>query len=78
MEEPRYIPDEKLEAMLNRLKKQISDINCPSGNRVVKLCISPKCAQALRCTDKECGSCGKGTHKLCGSVGLDELTDSVN
>ena len=78
MEEPRYIPDEKLEAMLNRLKKQIPDINCPSGNRVAKLCISLKCAQALRCTDKECGSCGKGVHKFCGSVSLEEITEGIN
>ena len=51
--------DEQLEAMLNHLKKEDPDIKCPSGKKVTRLCTSPKCKTALRCSDNKCEFCGK-------------------
>ena len=52
MKEESFMADEKLEAMLNCLKKTVPDILCPSGNKVTKLCNNLKCNNALRCGDK--------------------------
>ena len=70
MEEKPYLPDEKIEAMLNRLRKVTPDIKCPSGNKVIKLCNNPKCKSALRCGSKECKNCGKTVHLACGYIML--------
>ena len=68
--EEKHLPDEKLEAMLNRLRAKVPHIKCPSGNKIDKLCTNPKCKSALRCDDKECKNCGKTLHKVCGNITL--------
>ena len=78
MEERRTIPDEKLEALLNRLRKNMPTTKCPSGNKITRLCNNPKCKSALRCGDKSCKDCGKALHKICSLVPLEDMTDMLN
>lgn len=77
-EEGRDLPDEKIEAMLNHLKKEVPNIKCPSGNRTVKLCNNPKCKYALMCNDKKCKDCGKDVHRACPIVYLEDVTELIN
>ena len=78
MKEESFMADEKLEAMLNCLKKTVPDILCPSGNKVTKLCNNLKCNNALRCGDKQCANCGKALHKTCGHITLEDITEVIN
>ena len=68
MEEKPFLADEKLEAIINRLRKEVPHIRCPSGNTITKLCTGSKCESALRCPSKECKDCGKIVHKACASI----------
>jgi len=74
----RHLPDEKLEAMLNRLKKDVPNLTCSSGNIITRLCINPKCKSAARCNSLNCNDCGKKVHLGCGYILLDELTEMLN
>jgi hypothetical protein len=72
------LPDEKLEAMLNRLRFKVPNIKCPSGHKVTRLCVSSKCNNALRCDDEKCKDCGRTLHKICGFMPLKDMTDLMN
>lgn len=52
--ERKHLPDEKLEAMLNRLRKEVPDLKCSSGNKITRLCNNPKCKSAPRCNALAC------------------------
>ena len=73
-----FLPDEKMKAMLNRLRPKTPNIRCPSGNKINRLCISAKCKNALRCADEECKDCGKKLHRLCGFVPFDYITEAIH
>ena len=64
--------------MLNKLKKKNPNIKCPSGNKIDKLCVNPKCKSAMRCGDRKCKDCGKDLHKTCGNISLEDITETIN
>jgi hypothetical protein len=65
-------------AMLNRLRKKIPNLLCPSGNQITRLCTNHICKTAIRCGSINCDSCGKNVHVGCGSIQLEEMTELIN
>ena len=70
-EEKNHYADEQLEAMLHKLRKEDPNILCPSGKKVIKMCINPSCQFALRCRDGKCKTCGKDNHQSCLSMKME-------
>lgn len=78
MEEYISIRDKKVKEILNNLKKQVPDVRCPAGKKVIKLCVYPHCKSALRCGDKECKNCSQTAHRICNAISLEEFTQKIN
>ena len=70
--------DGQLEALLDRLKKEDPNINCPEGKKVTKICLNQACANALRCSGFNCKSCGRDVHIGCFSPLLNDITEHIN
>lgn len=65
--------------VFKRLRKDIPNLSCPSGNKINLLCINGKCKNALRCFYKNCPYCGLSIHSNCSlPVSLVDLTTLVN
>lgn len=72
------INDEKFEAMLDSLRVAEPEILCNSGNKIVKICVNPKCKVALQCAEPFCKDCGINVHQMCPSFPLAAITQILN
>lgn len=70
--------DDQLEQILMSMRKYDPEIQCPSGNRITRLCTNPNCKVSIRCEDGRCKTCGKITHLGCMSIQLEDITDLIN
>jgi CRISPR/Cas system-associated protein Csm6 len=70
------ISDELLQAWLEKFKAGEPQRKCAKGNRVVRLCINPKCKEALMCNEPECAKCE--AHEVCPTILLSGLGKMIN
>ena len=69
------IDDAQIEELFRRHAIRHPSIECPTGNRVTKLCVTDGCTRnAPICSSEECGSCF-GSHSDCKRVMRRQLTD---
>ena len=65
--------------MIQKHKRENPEIMCPQNNKIINVCLSKECINALRCNNIECGCCGKEAHKKCNNViPLTKITNKIN
>jgi hypothetical protein len=49
---------------------------CESGNKIVLICLNPKCEAAVLCREPACPKCSK-PHRSCPTASLCKITDML-